>query len=123
MVSLDPITVEVVENALIGVVREMRATVARAAFGPVIYEAHDFSCALLTDQGEIAALSEDMPVHIFPTTYSVLAAQEKFGESIHPGDVFMMNDPYLLGTHLNDVAHLYPYFLGRRLTLWISPNL
>ena len=118
--EVDPITVEVVRNAFITLIQEMRASIGRAAFSPIIYESHDFSCALLNARGEIVAISDDLPAHILPTALGVTAAQEKFGEDIHPGDVIMMNDPYVLGSHMNDTATLHPYFLGGRLTAWVA---
>jgi N-methylhydantoinase B len=118
--EVDPITVEVVRNAFITLIQEMRASIGRAAFSPIIYESHDFSCALLNARGEIVAISDDLPAHILPTALGVTAAQEKFGEDIHPGDVVMMNDPYVLGSHMNDTATLHPYFLGDRLMAWVA---
>ena len=117
--AIDPVIVEVIQNALISFIREMRVTIIRTAFGPIIWETHDFSCGLLAPDGELVALSEDNPVHIVPTMYSVPAVQERFGDAVHPGDIFVINDPYRLGTHMNDVAHLYPYFVDDRLTFWI----
>jgi N-methylhydantoinase B len=116
---VDPISVEVIQNALVSFIREMRVTIIRTAFGPVIWETHDFSCGLLAPDGELLALSEDNPVHIVPTMYSVPAVRERFGDAIAPGDIFVINDPYRLGTHMNDVAHLYPFFVDDRLTFWI----
>ncbi len=117
--EIDPVTVEVIQNALNSFIGEMRGTIIRTAFGPNIWDTHDFSCGLLAPEGELVALSEDNPVHIVPTIYSVPAVQERFGESIRPGDIFLMNDPYRLGTHMNDVAHLFPFFVDGQLTFWI----
>ena len=118
-VRIDPVTVEIVQNALIGFIREMRGTIIRTAFGPIIWETHDFSCGLLAPDGELVAISEDNPVHVVPTMYSVPAVQERFGDAVAPGDIFVVNDPYILGTHINDVAHLYPFFVDDRLAFWI----
>ena len=119
-IPVDPITVEVVRNAFITLIQEMRASIGRAAFSPIIYESHDFSCALLNHRGEIVAISDDLPAHILPTALAVHAAQEKFADDIHPGDVIMMNDPYVLGSHMNDTATLHPYFLEGRLMAWVA---
>ena len=100
-VEIDPVTVEIVQNALNSFIGEMRGTIIRTAFGPNIWETHDFSCGLLAPDGELVALSEDNPV------------------PIAPGDIFVLNDPYRLGTHMNDIAHLYPFFVEDRLTFWI----
>ena len=117
--AIDPVTVEIIQNALNSFIREMRGTIIRTAFGPIIWEVHDFSCGLLAPDGDLVALSEDNPVHIVPTMYSVPAVLERFGDAIAAGDIFLMNDPYRLGTHMNDVAHLFPFFVEDRIAFWI----
>lgn len=116
---LDPVTIEIIQNALNSFIREMRGTIIRTAFGPIIWEVHDFSCALLAPDGELVAMSDDNPVHIVPTMYSVPAVLERFGDAIAPGDIFVLNDPYRLGTHMNDIAHLYPFFVAECISFWI----
>ena len=64
--ALDPITLEVVCEGLIAIVREMRATIIRSSFSSVIYEFDDFSCALFGSGGEMVAQSWDHPGHVFP---------------------------------------------------------
>ena len=54
--------------------------------------------------------AQDHPLHIVPIGWSMKAVREKFGDDIHPGDVFLHNDPYTGGTHLNDVALIQPLF-------------
>ena len=117
--DIDPVTVEIIQNKLNSFIREMRGAIIRTAFGPIIWESHDFSCGLLAPDGELVALSDDNPVHIVPTIYSVPAVQERFGDAIAPGDIFLLNDPYRLGTHLNDIAHMCPFLVDNRLTFWI----
>ncbi len=108
--SVDPITLEVVCEGLIAIVREMRATVIRASYSPVIWELDDFSCALFDPQGQMVAQSEDHPGHVLPMPWSVRCAMEDLAGDIRPGDVILLNDPYRGGTHLNDVTMLYPVF-------------
>jgi N-methylhydantoinase B len=88
----------------------MRANLIATAYSSVIHEAHDFSCVLVDGQGQIIAMAEDNPSHIFPVPWSVRAMNEHFAGDIHPGDVFLHNDPYTGGTHLNDIAMIYPVF-------------
>lgn len=114
MSGLDPVTVEVVTERLIAVVREMRATMIRAAYSVTITEMKDFSCALFDGEGRLVAQSrEDLPVHVVPMPWTVEAILDACGGDVHPGDVFLMNDAYRGGTHLNDVTMLYPIFEGR----------
>jgi N-methylhydantoinase B len=107
---VDPITLEVVCEGLIAIVREMRATVIRASYSPVIWDMDDFSCALFEPQGQMIAQSEDHPGHVLPMPWSVRCAMEDFEGDLRPGDVILLNDAYRGGTHLNDVTMLYPLF-------------
>ncbi|HZM34787.1 MAG TPA: hydantoinase B/oxoprolinase family protein [Burkholderiales bacterium] len=115
--KMDPITLEVVCEGLIAVVREMRASIIRASYSPVIYELDDFSCALFNDKAEMVAQSDDHPGHVMPMPWSVRCAMEDFKGDIHPGDIILLNDAYRGGTHLNDVTLIYPVFVGERLAL------
>lgn len=109
---IDPITLEVLREAFMSTVREMRVTLVRTAYSSVLYEGEDFSCVLMDGDAQIVAMSkgQDHPLHIIPISWSMKAVREKFGDDIHPGDIFLHNDPYTGGTHLNDVAMIYPLF-------------
>jgi N-methylhydantoinase B len=116
--AVDPITLEVVCEGLIAIVREMRATVIRASYSPVIWDMDDFSCALFDAQGQMVAQSEDHPGHVLPMPWSVRCALEDFEGDLRPGDVILLNDSYRGGTHLNDVTMLYPLFDGAELLIF-----
>ena len=109
---IDPITLEVLREAFVSIVREMRVTLVRTAFSSILYEGEDFSCVLMDGHAQIVAMSkgQDHPLHIVPVAWSMKAVREKFGSDIHPGDIFLHNEPYTGGTHLNDVAMIYPLF-------------
>ena len=115
---IDPITLEVVTEGLISVVREMRATVFRTARSVAIYEARDFSCGLFDAAGQVVAQSEDIGSHVVPLPWSVEAALADMGDDLKPGDVILMNDPYRGGTHLNDVTIIYPVFVDGKLVFF-----
>jgi N-methylhydantoinase B len=108
---MDPITLEVVQESFISIVREMRANLVRTAYSSILYEARDFSCVIMDSKGQLIAQAEDNPSHVFPIPWSVKLMFEKFGGNIHPGDIFLHNDPYTGGTHLNDVALIFPLFV------------
>src|SRR5207244_9155865 len=114
---IDPITLEVLREAFASIVREMRVTLVRTAYSSILYEGEDFSCVLMDAFAQIVAMSkgQDHPLHIVPIGWSMKAVRERFGDDIHPGDVFLHNDPYTGGTHLNDVAMLMPLFVDGRL--------
>lgn len=112
---IDPITLEVLTQGLISIVREMRATVCRTASSVAIYDAKDFSCGLFAPDSQVVAQSEDIGAHVVPLPWSVRSAMEKFGADLRPGDVILSNDPYTGGTHLNDVTVIFPVFQDGRL--------
>ena len=112
---IDPITLEVLTQGLISIVREMRGTVCRTASSVAIYDAKDFSCGLFAPDSQVVAQSEDIGSHVVPLPWSVRSAMEKFGRDLAPGDVILSNDPYTGGTHLNDVTVIFPVFDEGRL--------
>ena len=114
---IDPITLEIVCEGLISTVREMRASIIRASFSPVIYELDDFSCALFNAKAEMVAQSEDHPGHVLPMPWTVRFAMEDLEAELIPGDIVLLNDSYRGGTHLNDVTLIYPIFEAEELVL------
>ena len=108
--TINPITLEVLCEGLISIVKEMRANIIRAAYSSAIYEFDDFSCALFSPDGELVAQSWDHPGHVLPLPWGVNCVLEEFENDLHPGDAFLLNDPYMGGTHLNDVTLVYPLF-------------
>ena len=85
MTDIDPITLEVVTEGLISVVREMRATVFRTARSVAIYEARDFSCGLFDAKGQVVAQSEDIGSHVVPLPWSVESALDDLGDDPFTG--------------------------------------
>jgi len=117
MMELDLISLEVIREGLISMIREMRVNLGRTAHSSVLYEGHDFSCCLMDGRGQLIAQEEDLPGHIFPITWSVRKMLSEF-QDIHQGDVFLHNDPYDGGTHLNDVAFIYTFLIENELILF-----
>lgn len=110
---------ELIRESLVAVVNEMRANVIRSSYSSIIYEGHDFSCALVTADGRLVAQGDaDNPIHIFAVPYSTVEVVREFAGDIHEGDIFLHNDPYTGGTHLNDILMLYPVFHDGRLALF-----
>src|SRR5688572_32218951 len=100
---IDPITLEVLRETFVSTVREMRVTLVRTAYSSILYEGEDFSCVLMDGRAQIVAMSkgQDHPLHIVPISWSMRAVLEKFAGDIRPGDIFLHNEPYTGGTHLN----------------------
>lgn len=103
---------ELIRESFVAVVNEMRANVIHASFSSIIYEGHDFSCGLLTPDGRLLAQSlDDNPIHIFAVPYSAREIITRYRGDIHAGDLYLHNDPYTGGTHLNDILLIEPIFV------------
>ena len=112
---------ELIRESLVAVVNEMRANVIRSSYSSIIYEGHDFSCALVTADGRLIAQGEaDNPIHIFAVPYSTAEVVRTFADDIHEGDIFLHNDPYTGGTHLNDILMLFPIFHDAKLAIFAA---
>lgn len=108
--TLDPVTFEVLKNAFATSVDLMSEQILRTCYSFVIYS-RDFSSALCDAQGNtVMQGSADIAVHVGTLHFQAKAVMEEFGDDIHPGDVFMINDPYRGGTHFNDVSFVRPIF-------------
>jgi N-methylhydantoinase B len=114
METLDPITAEIIVSGLAYASEEMGIAVRNAAYSPNIKERLDHSCALFDARGRLIAQAEHIPVHLGSLPWGLrrtLAAIAEMGETMRPGDQWVVNDPYLSGTHLNDVTLIRPIFV------------
>jgi N-methylhydantoinase B len=107
---VDPISLEVFKNMFISVSEEMGVALQRTAYSPNIKERRDFSCAIFDPQGQMVAQAAHQPVHLGAMPASVQAALETFPEALRPGDMVILNDPYLGGTHLPDITLVAPVY-------------
>ena len=123
--AIDPITLSVLQNGLQQVCNEMDLAFVRSAFSPVIAEALDRSDGIYhRDSGELIAQGElGLPVFVGTMQFTVQAVLEQVNRlktPLEPGDVFIVNDPYLGGTHLMDVKFVQPFFHQGRLWCWLA---
>ena len=108
--TLDPVTFEVLKNAFATSVNLMSEQILRTCYSFVIYS-RDFSSALCDAEGNtVMQGSQDIAVHVGTLHFQCKAVLEEFGDDIHEGDVFAVNDPYMGGTHMNDVSFIRPIF-------------
>lgn len=105
----DAATLSVFHHLFASVAEEMGGTLERAAYSPNIKERLDFSCALFLGDGQMLAQAAHIPVHLGAMPESVRAAIRQV-DHFHAGDVVILNDPYLGGTHLPDVTLVSPVF-------------
>ena len=109
----DPITIEVIKNALVYASEEMGIAVRNAAYSPNIKERLDHSCALFDRFGRLIAQAEHIPVHLGSLPWGLqrmLAVVEREYGGVREGEMWVANDPYITGTHLNDVTLVRPIF-------------
>ena len=112
----DPVTVEIIRNALSSAADDMNASLIRSAYTPVIYEGGDCVVALLDDQHQVLGQSAGLPIFLGNLETCTIATEETFGRDVwQPGDVWILNDSYLGGTHLNDVTIFGPVFVDETL--------
>ena len=116
----DPITFEVVKNALSSLTDEMAITVMRTAHSEIVRDAMDFSTALCDAEGHLVAQGLTLPLHLGAIPDAAGKLVEKFDGDIHPGDVFVVNDPEEGGMHLPDIFLFKPIFLGGRLIAYAA---
>ncbi len=111
--GIDPISFEVIRNALSSIADEMALVIMRSAYSPVVRDSMDYSTALCDRHGQIIAQGLTLAVQLgaFPDTMRIILAEPP--GSIRPGDVFISNDPYGSGgQHLPDIYVIKPIFDG-----------
>lgn len=119
---LDPVTFEVLKNSFINLVDQMSEQILRTCYSFVIY-CRDFSSGLCDVNGDtVMQGSQDVAVHVGTLHLTAKAIIDTFGDDIHEGDVFIMNDPYVGGTHFNDVRIVRPVFYDGKIVSYMLCN-
>ena len=114
--TVDPIQFELVKNALGSIADEMALTVVRTSHSGVLKDNMDFSTALCGADGQMLAQGLTLPIHLGSVPDAMAGILRRYPpETIEPGDVFIMNDPFEGGMHLPDVFIVKPIFAGQRL--------
>jgi N-methylhydantoinase B len=115
---LDSIELSVFASRIEAVCDEMGAVLKRVAFSPNIKDRLDFSCAVFDAQGELCAQAAHIPVHLGSMAF---AAKDIVSQmDWQPGDMVVLNDPYLGGTHLPDITLIAPLFFQQRLMGFVA---
>lgn len=109
--KLDPVTFEVLRRGFDYACERMSQVMQKASFSPIIYDMVDFSSAVFDAEVELIGQTANCPVHIAAMHYSARASLEKFPrETLADGDVVILNDPYMGGTHTPDVTLTTPIY-------------
>jgi len=118
---LDPITFEVLANAFSAIVDDMGAMLEKVSFSTVTHLGKDYSCVLATPEGDVFARGKGGLCMISGTATSrIKAVIDLIGyDEIDAGDVFLINDPFLGGTHAQDVGAVMPVFADDKLVAFV----
>ncbi|MCG8434066.1 MAG: hydantoinase B/oxoprolinase family protein [Gammaproteobacteria bacterium] len=115
---MDAIALSLFSSRVNAICGEMGATLRRAAFSPNIRDRLDYSCAVFDAEGQLCAQAAHIPVHLG----SMAFAMRDIVTTIdwRPGDMIILNNPYLGGTHLPDVTLIMPVFFESELIAYLA---
>ena len=124
MSGIDPITLAVLAGRMEQIADEMDATLFRAAFNPIIAEAHDASHGLYhAETGDTLVQGKSgLPIFVGVMSFAVKAVIDKAAEAgdLTDGDIYIFNDAHLGGTHLSDMRLVRPYFRNGELFCYLA---
>src|SRR5215813_2421720 len=120
--AANPITVEVVRNGLAHIANEMAAVLRKTSYNMMIYEVRDYCVGIVDPEGSI--LSQNfgaLPIFLADLGPAILDGVRIYGKNgFHPGDVLIMNHPYVCGQHLNNVVVYKPFFHQNELVAFLA---
>ena len=109
--AANPVTAEIIRNALIAITDEMKTNLMRTAYNPIIYEALDFTVGLFDRNGDTMSIGLGLPMFIRGLSDAIKAKLAFYGpDGIEPGDILLTNDAYIMGSHLNHLIFTLPIF-------------
>ena len=112
---VDPVTLQIVGNALASIADEMATTIFRTAHSSVVRDGMDFSASVCDAQGRTVSQAVTVPFHLGSVPTAMETLLERYEGRMRPGDVFLMNDPFDGGIHLQDLFVFKPVFVGAEL--------
>lgn len=113
---IDPVTTEIIRSLLNAAAEEMNVTLIRSAYTPVIYEMKDCAVALLDAEHRVFGQSSGLPIFLGNLEEVVAVTEQAYGQDCwKPGDIWILNDAYLAGTHLHDMSVYGPVFVDQKL--------
>ena len=109
----DPIAFELFKNSIFSIADEMALTICRTTYSGVLRDNMDFSTAFADANGRLVAQGLTLPAHLgsIPTALDVIVG--RFGDTMQPDDMYIMNDPFDGGMHLPDIFIFKPIFWER----------
>lgn len=113
----NPITTEIMRNAFVSAAKEMNECLYRSSYSPIIYESKDCAAGLFDENADALGLSVGVPMFLGNLEVTIKSTTEYIGgtEYYNEGDVYVINDSYMTGAHLNDMTFLSPIFCDGKL--------
>jgi N-methylhydantoinase B len=115
---MNPVELSIFANRIEAVCDEMGAALQRAAFSPNIRDRLDYSCAVFDTHGELCAQAAHIPVHLGSMAYAMRGIVESV--DWQDGDMVILNDPYMGGTHLPDVTVIAPVYIKKKVLGFVA---
>lgn len=110
---IDPITTEILRNTFASIAEQMNRVLVRTAHSPVIYEMHDCSVGLFDRSARLLGQSSGLPIFLGNLEEGIHVVLKHVGaRGVARGDVYVVNDSYLVGTHLSDITVVAPIHVG-----------
>ena len=113
--DVDPILVEIIRNSLNSAAEQMKRSLIRTAFSPIIYEVLDFASAIYDKNFCMLSQSPSLPGFMGTLSFCVEASVKEVGgeENLNEGDIILYNNPYGSGSHSQDAAIVMPVFINK----------
>ena len=113
--NVDPILVEIIRNSLNSAAEQMKRSLIRTAFSPIIYEVLDFASAIYDKNFCMLSQSPSLPGFMGTLSFCVEASVKEVGgeENLNEGDIILYNNPYGSGSHSQDAAIVMPVFINK----------
>ena len=120
--QVDPVRLEIFNNLFMSIAEQMGTTLQNTSHSVNIKERLDFSCAIFDARGDLVANAPHIPVHLGSMGESVQSVIRHCGETMRPGDAYVINAPYNGGTHLPDITVITPIYddAGEHILLYVG---
>lgn len=113
----NPITTEIIRNAFVSAAKEMNECLYRSSYSPIIYESKDCAAGIFDENADALGLSVGVPSFLGNLEVTIKETTKYIGglDKYNEGDVYIINDSYMTGAHLNDMTLLSPIFYKGKL--------